>query len=76
MNTTNKEVRQLADDIMDYVFEKMQEKLKDFKLDFTKKLEKNKDEILIGVNKIAERLTPPMTGHRPHINTDISFGKK
>jgi len=54
MNTTKKE---LTDDIVGYAFEMMQEKLKDFKLNFDKKLEKNKDEILIGVNKIAERLS-------------------
>ena len=56
MNTTKKELRELTDDLINYTFEKMQEKLKDFKIDFNKKLEKNKNEILIGVNKIAERI--------------------
>lgn len=57
MNTTKKELRELTDDLINYTFEKITEKLKDFKIDFNKKLEKNKDEILIGVNKIAERLS-------------------
>ena len=60
MNTTNREVRMLADDIMDYVFEKIEERLKEFKIEFKKELEgqnlKQTEEILIATNKILERL--------------------
>ena len=58
MNTTKKELRELTDDIMDYVFEKMQERIKLVKIDIDRKLDKQKDDILVAVNKIMERLTP------------------
>ena len=57
MNTTRKELRELTDDIMDYIFEKMQERIKEIKIDIDKKLDKQKDDILVAVNKIMERLS-------------------
>ena len=57
MNTTKKELRELTDDIIDYVFEKMKERTKEIKVDIDKKLDKQKDDILVAMNKIMERLS-------------------
>ena len=55
MNTTRKELRMLTDDILDYVAKKLKDERLGFKVEFKKELDKQKEEILIGVNKIIDR---------------------
>ena len=57
MNTTKKEIRMLADDIMNYVGQRFEKRFKEIKIDFKKELKKQKEEILISNNKIMERLS-------------------
>ena len=61
MNTTNREVRMLADDIMNYVAERYEKKFKDIKIDFKKELEKQQNEILIANQRIMNRIVREMT---------------
>ena len=46
----------LAEDIMDYVAERYEKRFKEFKIDFEKKLKKQKEDILIGNYKIMNAL--------------------
>jgi hypothetical protein len=57
MNTTNKEVRMLSDDIMSSVNQKWEKKYKEFKIEYKKALEKQKDDILIAINKMIDRIS-------------------
>jgi uncharacterized protein YeaO (DUF488 family) len=57
MNTTNKEVRMLSDDIMSSVNQKWEKKYKEFKIEYKKELEKQKDDILIAINKMIDRIS-------------------
>jgi len=56
MNTTKKEIRILADDIMNYVGKRFEKRFKEIKIDFKKELEKQKEEILIANQKVMERI--------------------
>ena len=56
MNSTRKEIRMLADDIMDYVGQKFKKRFKEVKIDFKKELKKQEQKILIANQKIMERI--------------------
>ena len=55
-----KEVQEIAESIVDYVYEKIETREKQFKFNLKEELEKRfkklQEEILIGVNKIIERV--------------------
>ena len=55
-----KEIQEIGESIVDYIYEKIETREKQFKFDLEEKLEKRFEklqaEILIGVNKIIERI--------------------
>ena len=55
------ELEKLTDDIVEYTFERLEEKLKDFKIEFKKELDRQIEnqtyQILVGNSKIADRIT-------------------
>ena len=57
-----KQIKEFTDDLIKYTFERLEEKLKDFKIEFRQELEKQlkrqKEEILIGYSRIADRINP------------------
>lgn len=56
MNTTNRELRMLADDIMNYVAERFEKKYKKDKIEFKQALKKQMEEIAIANQRVMERL--------------------
>ena len=55
-----KEMQEISESIVDYIYEKIEKREKQFRFDLKEELEKQfeklKEEILIGVNKIIERI--------------------
>lgn len=50
----DEEIKEILDDVVGYIFERVEEKLKDFKIEFKEELKKQTEEILIGSTKIAD----------------------